>query len=437
MGRLVRSIPIVVALLIAAESAVASETASAESPEASNPSLAKEVEDYLDQTAPSVGEDTTFKAFWKEGLRFETADGAFKLHLGGRLHYDTAWITSDDYSRAQTQDQSFFRAVRLAADGTIFLNAFFKIEVDFAGADVTLKDVYMGMRKLGPAGTFTVAHFKEPMSLEALTSDSFPTFMERAAATSTFAPFRNNGLMLNNNFLEDGMLGVFAGIFKEVNDQGTGSDDGSYSFTTRICAFFLRDKDENRVLHVGFGYSYRNATNNTLQFRARPDIGAGSYFVDTGTFTANENNLVNFELMFLFRTLHLQSEFFMADCSGAGGADPTFTGWYVEVGWFVVGGRRQYGTERKVIERAEIDRNFHAGGGGTGAWQVAFRFDTIDLTDSGILGGVQDCYTIGVNWYWNPHMRIMFNVIFADVGDGGPFGEGKLTIFGTRFQFDF
>lgn len=433
MGRLVFSLAPLLALVVLARSAAGSES----TPAPANPSLAKEVEDYLEQAAPAVGGDTTFKAFWKEGLRLETADGTFKLHLGGRLHLDTVWITSDDYLRAQTQDQSFFRALRLAADGTIHTNAFFKIEIDFAGSDTALRDIWMGLRKLGPVGTFTAGHFKEPLSLEALTSDSFPTFMERAAATSTFAPFRNNGVMLNNNFLEDGMLGVFAGIFKDVNDQGMASDDGSYSFTTRICAFFLHDKETNRVLHVGFGYGFRNATNNTLQFRARPDIGAGSYLVDTGTFTANETNLVNFEMTFLFRTFHVQSEFFMADCSGSGGPDPTFTGWYVEVGWFVTGGVRQYGTERKTIERPRIDQDFHAGGGGMGAWQIAFRFDTIDLTDSGIAGGVQECFTIGANWYWNPNMRVMFNVIFADIGDGGPFGEGQLTIFGTRFQFDF
>jgi phosphate-selective porin OprO/OprP len=436
MGRLLLSIPGLLALLAAAGGAFAAETASEKPPEPANPSLEKEVADYLEQTESPPADPTAFKAFWKEGLRFETADGAFKLHLGGRFLWDNLWISSDDYPSSATQDQSYFRSIRFQTDGTIFTNAFFKIEIDFSSGTVVLRDVFMGLRKLGPAGTFTAGHFKEPMSLEDLTGRLFLTFMERAACNA-FAPGRNDGLMLNNNFLEDGMLGVFAGIFKEVNDQGAGSDDGSYSFTTRICAFFLRDKEENRVLHLGFCYSLRNATNDTLQYRARPDVGAGSYFVDTGTFTVNETNVFNFGMTFLYRTFHVQSEFFLADCSGAGGPDPTFNGWYVEVGWFVTGGMRQYDAERKVITRPKIERNFHAGGGGAGAWQVALRFDTIDLTDSGILGGVQECFTFGVNWYWNPQMRVMFNLIFADIGDGGPLGEGQLTIFGTRFQFDF
>jgi phosphate-selective porin OprO/OprP len=261
--------------------------------------------------------------------------------------------------------------------------------------------------------------------------------MERSAAGVAFAPSRNNGFMVNNNFLEDGLLGVWLGIFKEANDQGVAVDDGGYAFTMRVAAFFLHDADTNRVLHAGFGYSLRNAVNNTLQFRARPDIGTGTRFVDTGTFTSNEENLFNFELAFMLRTVHVQAEFFMADCSGAGGPEPTFTGWYVEIGWFVVGGEDVYSTDKKVFERPKLDRTLHAGGGGFGAWQIAVRYDTIDLTDAGIAGGVQDCITAGANWWWNPHMRVMFNLIFADIGDGGPFGEGDLTIFATRFQVDF
>jgi phosphate-selective porin OprO/OprP len=413
--------------------------AAAEAETTANPSLQKEVESYLAEATPAAG-DSTMKVEWKsgKGLVFETADKAFSAHIGGRMLWDNAWISSDDFLRAQTQDASFFRALRLEVDGVMFTNAFYKIQVDFIGSEVALKDVYMGLKKCGPVGTFTAGHFKVPISLEEQTSSRFITFMERAACVSAFAPSRENGMMVNNNFLTDGMLGVFASIYRfGTSDQGTVADDGSYSLAVRFAAFFLHDKDTNRVLHVGFGYSYITAVNNTLQFRARPDIGTGARFVDTGTFTANEENLFNAELLFQWKVFHAQLEFFGVDASGSGGPEPSFTGWYVEVGWFIRGGQHHYSTDKKSNDRPKISENFHAGGGGMGAWQVAFRFDTIDLTDSGIAGGVQESYTVGVNWYWNPHMRVMFNVVFADVSDGGPFGEGDLTIVGMRFQFDF
>jgi phosphate-selective porin OprO/OprP len=358
------------------------------------------------------------------------------MHLGGRAYFDNAWISSDDFAPTETQDASYWRTIRLEADGTLFTNAFFKIQVDFVGAEVALKDVYVGLKKLGSLGTLHAGHFKEPFSLEEQTSSRFVTFMERAAANA-FAPARNNGIMLNNNFLEDGRLGVFLGIFRETNDQGSVAEDGGYAFTFRVAAFFLEDKETNRILHAGFGFSFRDPNDETVRYRARPDIGTGPRFVDTGDFAADEVNLFDVEVAFLYRRFHVQAEAFLVDASGAGGPEPTFTGFYVEVGWFVVGGQRHYSTDKKVIERPKIERSFHANGGGAGAWQVAFRFDTIDLTDGGVTGGVQDTFTFGANWYWNPHMVVKFNVILADVSDGGPFGEADVTIFAMRFQFDF
>ena len=404
-----------------------------------NPSLQKEVENYLAETPPAAA-DSTAKVEWLsgKGLTFATADKAFTMHIGGRMYWDNIWGTSDDFDSSNTQDTSFFRTLRLEADGTMFTNAFYKIQVDFIGTEVALKDVYMGLKKCGPVGTFTAGHFKVPISLEEQTSSRFITFMERAACVVAFAPSRENGLMVNNNFLTDGMLGVFACIYRfGTSDQGVVADDGSYSFAVRFAAFFLHDKEQNRVLHVGIGYSYITCVNNGIQLRARPDIGTGPRFVDTGTVLANEENLFNAELMFQWKKFHAQLEFFGADLSGSGGPEPSFTGWYVEVGYFLVGGQHNYSTDKKCNDRPKISQNFHAGAGGPGAWQVAFRFDTIDLTDSGVAGGVQETFTFGVNWYWNPHMRVMFNVIWADIGDGGPLGEGELTYFATRFQFDF
>jgi phosphate-selective porin OprO/OprP len=409
-----------------------------EAAESANPSLTKEVESYLQESAPAA-EGGDAKAVFTPGkmLTFSTADKAFSIHFGGRLFWDNGWVTSNDFPSAQTQDTSYFRAARLSADGTMFTNAFFKVEADFASSSVVLRDVYLGLRKLGAAGTLTAGHFKEPFSLEELNSNRFMSFMERAAATSAFAPSRNNGFMIGNNFLEDGLLGAWIGFFRTVNDQGNVADDGSYALTLRVAAFFLEDKDSNRVVHVGFCYSFRNMTNDTAQVLARPDTGFGPRFVDTGTFAANDESLFAFELLLMCREFHVQAEFYLAEFSGAGGPEPTFSGWYVEVGWFAIGGRRTYSKDKKTIDRPRLERTLHAGDGGLGAWQLSFRYDSLDLTDSGIAGGVQDCLAFGVNWYWNLYMRVMFNVIWADISDGGPFGEGELTMFTMRFQVDF
>ena len=49
--------------------------------------LRKAVERLSGPTGP-----TDFRVFWDDGLRFETADKAFSLHIGGRLQYDAEWF---------------------------------------------------------------------------------------------------------------------------------------------------------------------------------------------------------------------------------------------------------------------------------------------------------------------------------------------------------
>jgi phosphate-selective porin OprO/OprP len=403
--------------------------------EAANPSLEKEVSTYLaENPAPAPG-DNTFKAFWKNGLNFETADKAFTAHIGGRILYDSAWFGSDDYGGAQTQDSWYMRQLWFQADGTLFTNAFYQLAIDFATGTPTLRWAMLGLKNLGPVGTFSAGLFKQPFSLSELESTRFITFMERSAPTQAFAPSYQNGFMLANNFLDEKRLLVAISAFKATTN-GTATDNGGYAVAARVAAFFLEDKDSNRILHVGIGYVFADTPGGTKQYRARPDIGTGVRFVDTGAVTADDETVYCFEFLFTWQKLHVQAEYYWAELNG-GGVDPNFQGFYAEVGYFLKGGRVNYGKEKKVLERPHIEDKFRAGGPGYGAWQVAIRYDSVDLSDAGVAGGLQEGFTFGVNWYWNPNMRVMFNVIWMDISEGGPFGEGSLTVFGTRFQVDF
>ncbi|MCK6460980.1 MAG: hypothetical protein L6Q95_13940 [Planctomycetes bacterium] len=409
-------------------------SARAEAEKSADPSLAKEVADYLAETPPVAPADNTFKAFWKDGLRFETADKAFTAHIGGRILYDGAYFGSDDYGSAQKQDSWYMRQLWFQADGTLFTNAFYQVAIDFATGSPTLRWAMLGLKNLGPVGTFSAGLFKQPFSLAEMTSTRFLTFMERAGPTQAFVPSYQDGFMLSNNFLAEKRLLVAISAFKATTN-GTATDNGGYGVAARFAAFFLEEKDSNRILHVGLGYFFADTPSGTKQYRARPDIGTGVRFVDTGSITAEDEAAYCFELLFTWQRLHVQAEYYWVDVNG--GTDPSFTGFYVEVGYFLRGGRVSYSREKKALDRPNIEDRFHAGGSGAGAWQIAVRYDSVDLSDSGVTGGLQEAITLGVNWYWNPNMRVMLNVVWVDVSEGGAFGEGSLTVFGTRLQVDF
>jgi phosphate-selective porin OprO/OprP len=81
---------------------------------------------------------------------------------------------------------------------------------------------------------------------------------------------------------------------------------------------------------------------------------------------------------------------------------------------------------------------------------VGLRYSAIDLTDGDVEGEEADNITVGLNWYLNPNMRVMFNFINSDVEDRfGTFEDEAeniipvdvanedLDIFQVRFMMDF
>jgi phosphate-selective porin OprO/OprP len=71
----------------------------------------------------------------------------------------------------------------------------------------------------------------------------------------------------------------------------------------------------------------------------------------------------------------------------------------------------------------------------SGMWQVGLRYDTLDLNDSGVLGGEMDTWTAGVNWYWRSNFKFMFNYVKANSERAGV--NDDPSIIEARAQFYF
>lgn len=416
-------------LLLLAQTANAADTADV--------SLAKEVERYLDQTtiaAESGGAEVDLS-----GPTMKVKKGDHKIELNGRVMFDIFFIDADNGVFANgdaadgafdPRDGSFFRRVRLAVAGTVYKNTIYKIQLDFAKSAVALKDAYVGLQKLGFVHKLMAGHFHEPMGMGELTSSKYMSFIERSGA-SGFAPSRNDGIAMSGDAWEKKFTWAI-GIFRTADDNGFSRSDGGYSMTLRITAVFLENEENSSLLHVGFAFSYRD--DRTYRLRMRPGPGTGDRTIDTGTIAAVDDlTILGFELAGRFKSFHAMFELFIADVNAPASGDPQFVAWYFEIGWFITGEVKTY--KGNKWGRTKPNRNFH-NADGPGAWQVVYRFDSVDLVDGGITGGEQVTHTFGVNWHWNPHTRVMFDVMFANVDKNDTIDQ-NVTSFITRFQFDF
>ena len=77
------------------------------------------------------------------------------------------------------------------------------------------------------------------------------------------------------------------------------------------------------------------------------------------------------------------------------------------------------------------------GKGGIGAWQVAMRYSSLDLTDEDITGGEEDNFTVGLNWYATPNIRFAANYVNVLDVEGGPKDGDEPESFQIRTQVEF
>lgn len=116
--------------------------------------------------------------------------------------------------------------------------------------------------------------------------------------------------------------------------------------------------------------------------------------------------------------------------------NPTFSGWYAYGSYFLTGESRAY--HGAVFQRLRPRRNFLENGG-LGAFEVAARYSTLDLTadevskDQDLIEGTRlDNVTLALNWYWKSMTVMKFNFIHADIDQ-----IGDIRAFLWRGQLEF
>jgi len=423
------------------------------------PAFADGLEDQIrDIVKDEMGKKNGLRAYWKNGLRLDSADGDIKLKMGGRIMIDWSIYDDDDFKalglsqNGNTEDGFEFRRARVYTSGLIYDNVKYKFQIEFGEPnDPQFKDMYIGLTNLGDClgcafPDVTVGHYKNPMGLEWLTSSKYITFMERSAPVNAFAAGRKTGIMLSDSLMGDTF--TWAASFHSPtssDDNPNGDFDDGWAATLRATWLPWYDCDcECKLFHIGGAVRIEEDLKGR-RVRARPPTHLTTRFVNTGTIADVESTLTwNVEAALVYGPWSIQGEYYNMTLDSVTADDPTFSGWYAQASYWLTGECRKY--KKGAFSRVKPCCNFLDNDCCcTGAWEIGARYEFIDLIAGNIDGGEQSALTVGVNWHLNPNTRVMFNYFLATL-DGTPagfnggattFDETDLSGFQMRFQVDF
>lgn len=375
---------------------------------------------------------------WKHGLRIENADKSVKIKLGGRIQYDMMFIQQDSTMNnyfAKAGNGAEIRRARFFMSGSIYDYIDYKLQIDFANNALTLKDAYIKFKHIPVVGNMKVGHFKEPIGLNTLTSSKYLTMMERPAA-SYLDLDRRLGLMIFNQHFDKRFtwqLGYFLPSIASNKYIGNG-----YHITGRIVGLpIYEDGDNYKVLHLGIGFSHGYLDNELGLFRFRPEAHLAPKYINFKVSDMKNVDLANLELAFVYNQFSIQGEYHQYTFSHGDTAhyqnSSYSTGlYYATFSWMLTGEHRNYSKKKTAFDIVKPKHNF--GKDGWGAFELAFRASHTDFSVSDLDGGIMDNYTLGMNWYLNPSVKIAANYIHTN---SFSFYHGSSDIFQMRFQVAF
>jgi phosphate-selective porin OprO/OprP len=373
----------------------------------------KEKEEEEKKPPASVGKDR---------FVIESADGDFRLRLGGVLQFDGRFYLSS----GEGVDTLLLRRVRPIFQGTVGRRFDFYLMPDFGEGKTVLQDAYLDVH-CAKGVALQIGKFKSPVALERLLLDVDIVFVERAFPTD-LAPNRDLGLQLHGE-LGEGLLSYAFGVFNGVPDGAIGDVDTNSS------------KDvEGRVFLKPF-----RRTSNPLQ-----GLGLGI----AGTRGREDGALPSFRtpgqlLYFSYASSALASGLrtrILPQASFYGGP-LGLLGEYARTSQWV---RKGTETERFSNEAWEATATLLLTGekasptgirprhpfapeeGQWGAFELALRISRLDV-DPGIFAhGFADSQTsarqarswgVGMSWYLNRNLRFVVDFVRTTFQGGGRSGD--------------
>jgi len=421
-------------------------------------------EDISEKTAQkdkAVQKGFLLEATFDNGLWLRTREkDLFSMRIGTLFQADYRYF---NYDSDEDPDKNKFdiRRARLILEGHLLSRFSYKFQYEFQGAGSRrLMDAYVDTRIL-PYLSMRVGQFKTPFGFEQYSADKNIPFAERSMGF-LLTPLRDVGLMAHGSFWAKRVnygLGLFNG---DGMDDSVGGDEDSPGFVGRAVVTPFKGLGNSfwDGLQFGGSFSYANVDRNNVNIKAIT-TGLTTFFdvASSAKFNiireAKSQTRYGVELAWNYGPLLAWGEYINEKFSDVQTSSDQFdisvTDYYGALLWMVTG-------ERPSIKDGKIQpirpsRNLWQGG--WGALGLAFRYDSFDagpdvyeyLINPGDSVREATGYTIALNWYLNPYVRLLIDATRTDFDrplliDRDPLtGEAiyaeREDVFTGRFQFQF
>jgi len=391
---------------------------------------------------------------------FKSADGRFEMAMRGRFHFDAASFNQNsNLSPAITGPQrdlssgATFRRSQFGVEGKVFRDWEYEFRYEFGGSG-TEGSGGINIMRLGYTGIpntrIDLGAIQPLFTLDDSTSSNDITFMERAAIANVMVgnyggSDSRRGLAAtwrNDNFLIQGAYtgGQISSV--RTNDEQT-------QVLGRMAYRMAPDADSN--IQIGVSGAVLTgvpgqapvlaapATLAAINIQERPNVRVdGNRLVATGNLSYKGGSAYGMELAGNYKNFYLQGEYYdfgvdrtylPTTAANLQAADPRFNGWYVQGSWIITGETKRWDNKSFSFGAPRPNSPFTLGGT-WGAWELAARYDVLNLNkNAGAVnvpvtavqlanayrGGEQSITTLGVNWYVNRNIRFMLNQMFVSV----------------------
>lgn len=367
-----------------------------------------------------------------DGLTLTGAGGGPKLNLGGRVFWDAdrfGGVLNPDEGGARRFNADL-RLVRLEAAaefGPLDLVLEADVLEDSGESDAEFHAAGVGYTGWDGTVRLFVGRTKEPFGLEELISSKAIATVERNYFTeATDADSQPRVGVRVDGYT--GRVGWSLGAFDPDRDERPG--ERRTAMTGRVFgAPLLADE---RVLHLGVAYTDRDLNQPTRSAGFELDVAETGGRLDSSSLLVDGDRQWGLEGLFIQGPLSLQAERFQRRMSGAfAGPDGQVDHYYVQLTWAVTGEQRPYQPEAGITGLLRP-------AGGRGALELVAKLEHIRFDPEDAAAQTVDGYLVGANWYPNPNVRFMANLIRLDSeAVTAPGADDDALVFSTRVQVAF